>query len=176
MSKAIKQMQMDALKRDFDGVREMVLLNIVGFGAIPENQMRLALRKKGIRLQMVKNTLAQRVFADFGLKVNNGWSGSTTIAYGGSSAAELAKEIEAIVKKNEKKMKVKAAVVDGQEIGFDIMLKMPTKAEALARVAMLMLAPASRLSAQITGPASQVCGQIQGIKDAKKDESAPPAA
>jgi large subunit ribosomal protein L10 len=152
MSKAIKQMQMNALKKDFDGVREMVLL------------MRLSLRKKGIRLQMVKNSLAQRVFADFGLKVTTGWAGPTTIAFGGTSAAELAKEIEAIVKKNEKKMKVKVGVADGQEVAFDIMLKMPTRAEALSRVA------------QITGPASQVCGQIKGIKDAKKDEPAPPAA
>ncbi|MSU79061.1 MAG: 50S ribosomal protein L10 [Gemmataceae bacterium] len=176
MSKAIKQMQMNALKKDFDGVREMVLLNIVGLGAIPENQMRLSLRKKGIRLQMVKNSLAQRVFADFGLKVTTGWAGPTTIAFGGTSAAELAKEVEAIVKKNDKKMKVKIGVADGLEVAFDIMLKMPTRAEALSRVASLVLSPASRLSAQITGPAAQVCGQIKGIKDAKKEEAVPPPA
>ena len=58
MSKVIKQMQMDALKKDFTGVRDMVLLNIVGLDAIAENQVRLGLRKKGIRLQLVKNSLA----------------------------------------------------------------------------------------------------------------------
>ena len=188
MSKVIKQMQMDALKRDFNGVRDMVLLNIVGLDAITENQLRLGLRKKGIRLQLVKNSLARRVFRDMGLSVladtdakaeKKRWTGATTVAWGGNSIAELSKELEPIVKKHEKKMKVKTAVADGQEVPFATALKMPTKAEALGRVVMLALAPASRVAAQIIGPASQVCGQIKGIKDSKKDEAtaeAPPAA
>ena len=171
MSKVIKQMQMNALKRDFDGVRDMVLLNIVGLGAIPENQIRLGLRKKGIRLQQVKNSLAKKVFTDMGLKADAAWEGSTTIAWGAASVAELSKEIETIVKKYDKKMKVKGAIADGQEVAFDIALKMPTRAEAIGRVVMLALSPARRVASQIVGPASQVCGQIKGIKDSKKDEA-----
>jgi large subunit ribosomal protein L10 len=187
MSKVIKQMQMDALKKDFTGVRDMVLLNIVGLDAIAENQVRLGLRKKGIRLQLVKNSLARRIFKDLGLRVladadakteKKKWTGSTTIAWGGPSVAELSKEIDTVRKKYEKKMTVKTAVADGQEVPFAVALKMPTKAEALGRVVMLALAPARRVAAQIVGPASQVCGQIKGIKDSKKDEApaAPPAA
>ena len=181
MSKVIKQMQMNALKEDFKGVRDMVVLNVVGLGAIAENKIRLDLRKKGIRLQLVKNSLAKKVFADMGLGLNSVWEGSTTVAWGGGSVAELSKEIEAVVKKHEKKMKVKVALADGNEVPFDVALKMPTKAEALGRVVMLALAPARRVAGQIVGPASQVCGQIKGIKDMKKDEApaetpaAPPA-
>lgn len=178
MSKVIKQMQMNALKKDFDGVRDMVMLNIVGLDAIAENQIRLNLRKKGIRLQQVKNSLARRVFSDMGISVGTGWEGSTTVAWGAGSVAELSKEIETVVKKYDKKMKVKTAVADGQEVAFDIALKMPTRAEAIGRVVMLALSPARRVAGQIVGPASQVCGQIKGIKDSKKDEApaeAPPA-
>jgi large subunit ribosomal protein L10 len=171
MSKVIKQMQMDALKRDFNGVRDMVMIHIVGLDAIAENKMRLDLRKKGIRLQMVKNSLARRVFTDMGMNIEKPWSGSTTIAWGASSVADLSKEIETVVKKNDKKMKVKSAVADGTEVAFDVALKMPTKAEALGRVVMLALSPARRVAGQIVGPASQVCGQIKGIKDMKKDEA-----
>lgn len=174
MSKVIKQMQMDALKRDFNGVRDLVMLSVVGLDAIAENQIRLGLRKKGIRLQQVKNSLARRVFSDMGLSVKTGWEGATTVAWGAGSVAELSKEIETVVKKYDKKMKVKTAVADGQEVGFDIALKMPTRAEAIGRVVMLALSPARRVAGQIVGPASQVCGQIKGIKDSKKDE-APPA-
>ncbi len=185
MSKVIKKMQMDALKHDFNGVRDMVLLNIVGLDAIAENHIRLGLRKKGIRLQLVKNSLARRVFKDLGLRVlveadakteKKRWTGSTTVAWGAASVAELSKEIEGVVKKYEKKMKVKTAVADGQEVPFATALKMPTKAEALGRVVMLALAPARRVAAQILGPGSQVCGQIKGIKDSKKDEVEAPAA
>ena len=73
MSKVIKQMQMDALKHDFNGVRDMVMINIVGLDAITENHIRLGLRKKGIRLQQVKNSLARRVFTEFGLNIKNPW-------------------------------------------------------------------------------------------------------
>ena len=174
MSKVMKQMQMDAMKKDFNGVRDLVMLNIVGLDAIAENQIRLGLRKKGIRLQQIKNSLARRVFMDMGLTIEKAWSGSTTVAWGAGSVAELSKEIDTIRKKYEKKMTVKTAVADGQEVPFATALKMPTKAEAIGRVVMLALSPARRVAGQIVGPASQVCGQIKGIKDMKKDEA--PAA
>src|SRR3954470_8583143 len=98
MSKIIKQMQLDSLKSNFQGVRDLVLLNVVGLGAIPDNQMRLSLRKKGIRMQMVKNSLARKVFADLGLTIAKGWEGATTVAWGGTSAAELAREVETVQK------------------------------------------------------------------------------
>src|SRR3954466_14687685 len=107
MSKVIKQMQMDALRNTFGSVRDLVLLNVVGLGAIPENQIRLGLRKKGIRMQMVKNSLARKVFNEMGLQVKSVWEGgSTTVVWGGSSVAELSKEVETIVKKYPKLMKV----------------------------------------------------------------------
>jgi len=174
MSKVIKQMQMDSLKATFTGVRDMVFLSIVGLDAIAENQIRLGLRKKDIRLHQVKNSLARRVFSDLGFSIKSVWEGTTTIAFGAGSVAELSKEIEAIAKKNEKMIRVKAALADGQEVAFDIALKMPTKTEAIGRVVMLALSPARRVAGQIVGPASQVCGQIKGIKDLKKDEA--PAA
>src|SRR5438552_2866502 len=107
MSKAIKQMQMDDLKKTFGDVRDLVFLKVVGLDAIADNQLRLGLRKKGIRLQVVKNSLARKVFADLGLHAEKAWEGSTTVAWGGTSAAGLAKEIEALVKKHEKFVKVK---------------------------------------------------------------------
>src|ERR1017187_8246689 len=147
MSKVIKQMQMDSLKDAFKGVRDLVLLNVVGLGAIPENKIRLDLRKKGIRLQMVKNSLARKVFGDMGLQIKGEWEGSTTVAWGGPSVAELSKEIDGVVKKN----KVKTAIADGQEVAFAAALKMPTRPEALGRVVMLALAPAARVAGQIVG-------------------------
>ena len=180
MSKVIKQMQMDSLKRDFKGVRDLVFLNIIGLDGVAENKIRLDLRKKGIRLQVVKNSLARRVFGEMGLTIKDEWVQSTTVAWGAGSVAELSKELEAVVRKNDKKMKVKLAVADGQQVDFATALKMPTRMEALGRVAMLAMAPASRIAAALLGPASQVAGQIKGIKDMKKDEApaaeAPPAA
>src|SRR5690349_14199212 len=105
MSKVMKQMQMDSLKHTFKGVRDLVLLNVVGLDAISENKMRLDLRKKGIRLQMVKNSLARRVFGELGLQIQSPWEGSTTVAWGSSSIAKLSQELDGLIKKHSKFMK-----------------------------------------------------------------------
>jgi large subunit ribosomal protein L10 len=174
MSKIIKQMEMAALKKTFDGVRDLVMMKVVGLNAIADNQVRLGLRKKGIHLQMVKNSLARRVFTEMGIAIDAGWDGSTTVAWGSTSIAALSKEIETLAKKHDKLIKVKTAVADGQEVGFDLALKMPTREEAIGRVIGLALAPASRLVGQILGPAASVASQIKSISERK--EEATPAA
>jgi large subunit ribosomal protein L10 len=175
MSKQIKQMEMDALKKTFQGVRDLLMLSITGVDSQADNAMRLGLRKKKIYMHVVKNSLARRVFDDLGLKTTTPWNGPTTLAWGADSIAELSKEIEVLAKKN-KKIVVKTALVDGQEITFEKALKMPTRAEAIGRIVMLALSPARRVVGQVLGPGGKVVGQIKSLKD-KPAESAPaPAA
>lgn len=173
MAKQVKQMEMEILKRTFKDVRDVVLLSASGVPSQADNQMRLALRKKNIHLQMVKNSLARRVFDELGLKSQR-WEGPTVVAWGAGSIAELSKEIEALIKKNDK-IKAKGAIAEGQEITFDQALKMPTKAEAIGRVVMLALSPARRIAGQIVGPARRVAGQVKSISE-KKEEAAPAAS
>jgi large subunit ribosomal protein L10 len=175
MSKVIKQMEMTSLQATFKDVRDMVLLSVTGLNSIADNQVRLALRKKGIRLQMVKNSLTRRIFADMGVKIAKGWEGPTTLAWGGSSVAELSKEISPLLKKYEKNFKVKSAVADGQEVTFEQALKMPTKAEIIGTILAMILGPGSQIAGQIAGPASQIAGQLKTLSE-KKPEEQPAAA
>ncbi|MCS7045424.1 MAG: 50S ribosomal protein L10 [Gemmataceae bacterium] len=165
MSKAIKQLQMDALKKTFRDVRDLIMLDIVGLDAVSDNKIRLGLRKKGIRLHQVKNSLCRRVFSELGLNPSKPWVGNTTIAFGGSSLKELSREIEAIVKKNDKKIKIKDALADGQSVSFDQALTMPTRQEAIGDLLSAILGPASTLLSQLTGPASQIASQLQTISE-----------
>ena len=165
MSKVIKQMEMDALKSAFNGVRDMVVLSSEKLNCQIDYSMRAALRKKNIRVLMVKNTLARRVFDEMGMKVESCWQGTTLVAWGGTSLAELSKDIDVFVKKNAKLLKVKTAVSEGLEIEFRIALAMPTRSEAIARVVGLAMAPASRLVGQLTGPASRISGQLKTISE-----------
>jgi large subunit ribosomal protein L10 len=175
MSKLIKQMEMDALKKTFGQVRDMVLLSPSGLNCQVDNQLRLALRKKNIRLQMVKNSLARRVFDELGFKLTSPWTNATVVAWGGSSIAELSRELEEVVKKNEKVLKIKGAVAEGVEITFEQAKKMPTRAEAVARVVTLALSPARRIAGQIRGPAARLAGQIKSLKDRAPAEGEKPA-
>jgi large subunit ribosomal protein L10 len=183
MSKKIKQMQMDDLARKFGGVRDLVLLSVTGVDSLTENKMRLDLRKKNIRLHMVKNSLARRVFGEMGIQLNDVWTGPTTIAWGANSVAELSRTLDEALKKNDKlrdKVKVKTAVAEGATVPFEKALTMPTRQEAIGSVLAAILGPISTVIGQLTGPASQVASQLKTMaeKPAEPEGSAgasPPA-
>jgi ribosomal protein L10 len=185
MSKVIKQMQMDALKDTFREVRDMVVLSIKGLSAQADNGLRTALSKKKVRLKHVKNSFTRRVFNELGLKVPDDspyWAGTTVLAWGPESIAELSRSIDgeltapktAALYKD--KVTVKGAIADGEVLSFEQAKKRPNRAEALARVATLLLSPASRLVSQITGPASAVAGQIKSKSEDKGEENKPAEA
>jgi large subunit ribosomal protein L10 len=165
MSKQVKQLEMDSLKSTFQDVRDLVALSIDKLNCQVDNQLRANLRKKNIHLKVVKNSLARRVFDELGMKTETLWTGTTLLAWGGSSLADLSKELEGLVKKNDKILKFKGALSEGQEIGFHEALEMPTRAEAAGRIVSLALAPASRLISQILAPAAGVAGQIKTLSE-----------
>jgi large subunit ribosomal protein L10 len=165
MSKQIKQMEMDALKQTFGDVRDMVVFSASQLDCQSDHAIRSVLRKKNIRLKIVKNSLARRVFDDLGIKTDGFWEGPTALAWGSSSLADLSKELDAIGKKYDKKIKFKAALAEGQPVTFQAALRMPTRAEAAGRIVSLALSPASRLVSQILAPATQIAGQIKTIAE-----------
>jgi large subunit ribosomal protein L10 len=181
MSKVIKQMEMDALKKNFNGVKNMVLLSQGKLGAIAENQLRLGLRKKNIRLQMVKNSLARKVFSEMGLELKDVWAGNTVIAWGGGeSVKDLSKELEAAFRDQTKKdpkfgekLKVKAAVAEGEQVTFEAALKMPTRLEAIGEIVGMILSPGSAIAGCLTAPGGAVASQIESKS---KEEAAPATA
>ena len=104
MSKLIKQMEMDAIRASFNNVRDMVMMTASGVNCQEDHHFRASLRKKNIRLQVVKNSLARRVLQELGVRITADWSSPTLVAWGAGSAGELSREIETLLKKNEKGM------------------------------------------------------------------------
>ena len=183
MSKLIKQLEMDALKNTFKDIRDLVVLSVSAVDCQADNKLRLSLRKKNIRLQVVKNSLARRVFDDIGIKFGQDsgyWTGSTVMAWGANSLAELSRTIDAEVQDQVKKnpklkdcVQFKGAVAEGQPITFQQAKDMPTRSEAIGTVVAMLLSPASEIASQIIGPASQVASQIE---KKTKEEAAPAAS
>jgi large subunit ribosomal protein L10 len=177
MSKIIKQMELDALSKTFHGVRDMVLLSSDKVGSGLDFNVRKTLRDKKIRVSMVKNSLARRVFENQGVKLEDKvWTGTTLVAWGADSIKDLSKAVDALLKdivkknpKDDKKLAVKTAVADGQTISMDMAMKMPTRLEAIGEIIGMILGPASEIAACLTGPASQVASQIATIADRKEE-------
>jgi large subunit ribosomal protein L10 len=185
MSKAIKQMQMTSVQDTFKEVRDLVVLSVKGLDCHADHALRAALRKKNIRLQVVKNSLTRKVFGELGMAVRQDspyWSGPTTLAWGapGISIAEVSRAVEAELKNAKTaasykdKVSVKGAIAEGQPVGFDVALKMPTREEAIAQIVGMILGPGSAIAGCLTGPPAQIASQIKTISE-KTEEGAAPA-
>src|SRR5688572_9632850 len=96
MSKVIKQMEMEDLRRTFGGVRDMVVLSVEKLDAQGEYTLRATMRKKNIRLKVVKNTLARKVFKELDFHIPDDspyWLRPTMLAWGTGSIKELSNEV-----------------------------------------------------------------------------------
>src|SRR3954466_8492363 len=184
MSKLVKKMEYVALERTFSGVRDVVLLSPTKIDSGMEYNFRKQLREKKVRVQMVKNSLAQRVFEAQGVKLDaKVWAGTTLVAWGADSIKDLSKAVDGLIKDIEKKdpkqkdkLKVKTAVADGQPVPMATAMTMPTRLEAIGEIIGMILGPASSIAGCLVGPGGQVASQIASIAD-KKDEATPaPAA
>jgi large subunit ribosomal protein L10 len=174
MSKVIKQMEMDALRGTFEGVRDAVVLSVKGLNCQLDGSLRAKLRQKNIRLQVVKNSLTRRVLNDLGIRIDVDspiWAGPTTLAWGANSIAELSRAIDEELRKSKiapqykDKVAVKGAIADGQVISFELAVKMPTRMEAIGQILSAILAPGSAIAGCLTGPIAQVASQIQTISE-----------
>ncbi len=187
MSKVIKEMQMDSLRDTFKEVRDLVVLSVTGLNCQADHGLRMALRKKNVRLQVVKNSLTRRVFGEMGIAVGEDspyWAGPTALAWGppGVSIAEVSRAIDGELRNAKTaaaykgKVKVKGAIAEGQPVGFDAALKMPTRLEAIGQIVAMIVGPGSAIAGCLAGPAQQVAGQIQTISEKKDEAGAAPEA
>ena len=176
MSKQVKKMLSDDLRTAFTGVNDVVVVSIEGVRGIENNQMRLALRKKNIHVQVVKNSLAKRLFSEIGLETANQFlEGPTAVAWGGPTIVELAKEITDWAGKL-KKIRIKGGSTSGQPLTKEqvtALSKLPSRAELLGRVVSLALGPAARIVSLMNSPAGRIAGQLKTKSERGATEAAP---
>ena len=173
MSKYVKELMMDQLRSELNGSQSVLILDFKGLDAVAENQLRLDLRKKAIRVRALKNSLARRVFEDMGLGgLSRFLEGPSVAVWGGDGVAELAKEISDQVKKL-KKPEIKGGAVDGVVIGpaqVEDITRLPSREALIARVVGLALAPAQRVVGLANAPASGLLGQLRAIAEPAEGE------
>jgi large subunit ribosomal protein L10 len=169
MSKPIKQLIQAAYTERFKGVDNALLIDVRGIAANDNNNLRLSLAKKDIRITVVKNTLARKAFAGTGLEqLTTATIGPTAIAWGAESVVEVARELTDWARKIED-LELKAAVLDGElfegEAGVKRLSTFPTKGEAQAKVVQLVLSPASNVVGAAKAPGSNILGIIKELQD-----------
>ena len=182
MSKKIKALELDTLRKTFGGVRDYVVLEPLKVDAGSEYEFRKNLRAKKVRVQLVKNTFAKKVFTEMGIAVDKVWTGPTLLCWGGNNIKDLSTAVDDQVKASKKdpkapeKFKVKTAIADGEPITMEEAKVRPTREEAIGSVIAALTGPGAGIAAALVGPATQLAGILKAIEEKKPEGEAAPAA
>lgn len=170
MSKVIKNMLTDDLKSRLADVGEAIVVSLGRLDAQRTTELRQALRKKKIHLQLVKNSLARRATAGTPLApAFENAEGMLAIAWGGEDVVDLAKELDRLTGVKEfEGFECRGGALDGARLGSaDVkqVAKWPTRTEQLSILSGQIVSLASTLAGQIISAGGTLAGQISSRVD-----------
>jgi large subunit ribosomal protein L10 len=167
MTYYIKGLVQNEYESQFAGLQEFVVIQTTGLGGIDNNRMRGSLLEKGIHLTMVKNSLMRRALEALGHSAAKDLflAGPCTVAYGGDSVVDVAKELADWAKKFEV-IQFRGAYVDGTLMdgaGAKSLAKMPTRRQLQGQVVQMALSPGANLAGALTGPGGVIAGCLKSL-------------
>ena len=179
MSKKIKNVIAEDLKKRLDGVENALLVNVIGLEVNTSNRLRGELAAKGIKVMVVKNSLARRATSETPLaKLFEGVAGSCAICWGSSDIVSLAKEIvKASKDKVYAKFEIRGGVMDGEAFKANQVVeisKWPSREEQIAILIGQIVGVGSKLSSQLLSQGANLASQIKQIseKDGEEENAA----
>lgn len=168
MSKVVKRLMIDTIRKQLGGARDLLVLNTSKLGSVRDGALRSSLRKKGVHLLQVKNSLIRVALKENGVTgVDSLLVGPTVIVWGGEDVVSLSREITKLAA-SEKDVEIRGGTVDGQALtaaGVTDLSKSMGRPELLSKIAGLILAPGARLAGALLGPGGVVCGQVKSIAE-----------
>lgn len=175
MSKYIKGLLQKELEQKFAEVDDFLVLDTRGVNGNENNELRGALKGKGIKLTVVKNVLMRQALEGKGLSsaVSLFLAGPCTVAYGGDSVVDIAKECANWSKKVEA-IGFKGAFVDGSVMDAEdakALAKLPNRSELQGIILVLAQSPGAKVAGAIVSPGGIIAGCIKRLVD-KFEEAA----
>jgi ribosomal protein L10 len=165
MSKFVKDLITDQLKRELDGVQDLLLVNVVGMTANDTSSLRKQLREKNIKLMVIKNSLARRATEGTALApAFEGSDGTLAMVWGASDIVALAKEVVRLAAVKEfDKFTARGGVMGGQPLRPEEVAqvsKWPSREEQLSILLGQILSPGAMLASQLTSVGGALASQI----------------
>ncbi|HRK31843.1 MAG TPA: 50S ribosomal protein L10 [Tepidisphaeraceae bacterium] len=169
MSKKVKSLIEREIGSRLKGVEACAVISPRGVDGIKNNLLRRKLREKGVRMLVVKNTLAKRATA--GGKLTGFESlleGPSAVLFGKESMPALARLLVEEKKTNDK-LELRGLFFDGEvyvgEAGVKAASKMPTREEAVAQIVAAILGPGKKLAGALKGPGGVIGGILKTIEE-----------
>lgn len=188
MSKRVKSL----IEKDYSArlghVDAVAVINPRGITAKQTNVLRRKLAEKGVKVTVVKNTLARRAGAQIGIEgFERLLDGPSAVVYGEKKADGDATAISSVCRvlidqKKDKAftaLELRGVFFDGEvyqgEAGVEKVSKFPTREEAIADLVGCILGPGAQLAGALNGPGAAIAGILKAIEE-KKGEGAETAA
>jgi len=173
MSKKVKSLIERDLSNRFKDLEGCAVINPRGINAIKNNQIRRRLREKGVRMTVVKNTLARRATDKTKLKgFDKLLDGPSAVVYGKASIAAIARLL-LNEKKLDETLELRGAFFDGEvfvgDKGMEQVSKLPTREEAIGAVLAAILSPGRKLAAVFKGQPSKIASILKTIEERAKE-------
>ena len=170
MSKFVKQLITDGVKKRLDGVQYLMLVSLTGINANSNKTLRANLADKGISLMVIKNSLARRATEGTPLApAFEDMAGSHALCWGASDVVALAKELVKLTKdKSLQGFEIKGAVMDGEALGPKQALevsKWPTREEQISLLLGQIIGVGAKLSGQLIAMGGALASQISQLAD-----------
>ncbi len=162
------------------GAKEELALSqvfaLLSFSSLSVEQMtalRLDLRKKNIRVQVIKNTLAKRILSNTPYEASFSplLTGSNLFIYSNDEPVSASKAVAAWISKDDVQLKVKGSVVFNQFISekeFEQLSKLPSREQLLQRFLGALQSPASRILYAMQSAPTQLVRVMSALKDQKQ--------
>ena len=175
MSYLVKNLVQNEYESVFSDTSEFVVVDLTGVSGVDNNILRGELKKNGIHMTVVKNSLMCKALEkmDMGAACDIFAVGPCTVVYGGDGVVDIAKEVVDWAKKI-KAITPKGAYVDGVLMsgdGVKELSKMPTRVELQGQVVQLALTPGANIAGALVGPGGVIAGCVESLIE-KLEEAA----
>ena len=170
MPSLVNRLVVTELGREIGAAKGALFLSFGGLTVKEVGALRGKMAAKGVRVRMVRNSLARRVLAERGMNVSDEvLSGNTAVAWGEAEAAiHAAKVVSEPEVKKHGKVRVRAGILDGQWLGekdASALADVPDKKTLQARILGCLSGPARGLVASLNALPSGVTRVIAARAD-----------
>lgn len=177
MSKYVKNLVTDHLRKRLEGVSDALLVNLSALDSVRNNRLRMRLRDKNIQLMVIKNSLARRATEGTPLgPAFDGLEGSIAVVWGAEDIVSLAKEVTAVIEEKQyQAVAPRGGVIDGSRIAAEQIKEVsrwPSRSEMLRIISGQILSPGAQLASQLTSIGGALASQIEQRGKAADGEAA----